>query len=114
MNSIDVNSVLAQIRSYGTQAAAKPLAAPLSEGTAAAGKKDIGGFQDFLSNAVQRVNNTQGQAEQLRRAFELGDPAADLSRVMLAGARAQVEFKGMVEVRNRLVSAYQDIMNMPV
>lgn len=114
MNSIDVNSVLAQIRSYSAQAAAKPAVAPNAAAGAAAGTQASGSFQDFLSGTVNRVNNTMGQAEQLRRAFEMGDPSADLSRVMLASARSQVEFKAMVEVRNRLVSAYQDIMNMPV
>lgn len=110
MNDIDVNRVLAQIRSLGAQAASRP-AGPAATG-AASGVS--GGFQSFLSDAVNKVNSTQSQAEQVRRAFELGDPNADLSRVMLAQATAQVSFKGMVEVRNRLISAYQDIMNMPV
>lgn len=110
MNDIDVNRVLAQIRSLGAQAAARAPAAGPANATSAVS----GGFQDFLSSAINRVNSTQAQSEQLKRAFELGDPTADLSRVMLAGAKAQVEFKAMVEVRNRLVSAYQEIMNMPV
>lgn len=107
MNDIDVNRVLAQIRSLGAQASARP------QGTEAT-KSVNGGFQDFLSGAVNKVNDTQAQSEQLKRAFELGDPNADLSQVMLAQARAQVSFKAMAEVRNRLVSAYQEIMNMPV
>jgi flagellar hook-basal body complex protein FliE len=77
-------------------------------------QKVNGDFGQFLSQAVNRVNGAQGEAEQLRRAFELGDPNADLARVMLAGAKAQVAFKGMVEVRNRMVAAYQEIMSMPV
>jgi len=38
----------------------------------------------------------------------------DLAQVMVAGARSQLNFRGAVEVRNRLVAAYQDIMNMPI
>lgn len=110
MNDIDVNRVLAQIRSLGAQAAGKPLAAPGAEAAA----KVNGGFQDFLSGAINSVNSAQTQSNQLKRAFELGDPSADLSSVMLAQAKSQVSFKAMVEVRNRLVSAYQEIMNMPV
>jgi flagellar hook-basal body complex protein FliE len=108
MNEIDVNSVLAQIRAIGAQTASRPASAPAGVQNAS------GSFQDFLSRSVDRVNGAQGEAEQLRRAFELGDPNADLTRVMLAGAKAQVAFKGMVEVRNRLVAAYQEIMSMPV
>lgn len=110
MNDIDVNRVLAQIRSLGAQAA-QTRSNPVADGAAS---KVSGGFQDFLSNSINRVNTAQSQSNELKRAFELGDPTADLSNVMLAQAKAQVSFKAMVEVRNRLVSAYQEIMNMPV
>lgn len=110
MNDIDVNRVLAQIRALGAQTQLRPAAPGGVTGPAPVN----GGFQTFLSQSIDRVNQSQGEAEQLKRAFQLGDPNVDLSRVMLAGATAQVSFKAMVEVRNRLVSAYQDIMNMPV
>ncbi|HSW14371.1 MAG TPA: flagellar hook-basal body complex protein FliE, partial [Solimonas sp.] len=61
-----------------------------------------------------RVNEAQQDSARLQNAFAIGDKNTDLASVMVAGARAQVQFKGMVEVRNRLVSAYQDIMNMPI
>ena len=48
------------------------------------------------------------------RFFELGDPRADLARVMVAMQQSQVAFRATVEVRNRLVQAYQDVMNMPI
>ena len=54
------------------------------------------------------------QAADLQNKFQLGDPNTDLASVMLASSRAQVEFKGLVETRNRMVRAYQDIMNMPL
>ena len=44
----------------------------------------------------------------------MGDPQTDLAQVMLASGRAQVSFTALNEVRNRLVSAYQDVMNMPI
>jgi flagellar hook-basal body complex protein FliE len=46
--------------------------------------------------------------------FELGDYKVSLSEVMIAGAKSQVQFRGLVEVRNRVVAAYQDVMNMPI
>jgi flagellar hook-basal body complex protein FliE len=108
MNEMDVNRVLAQIRTLQSQASFKP-AAP-----AAAGAAPQAGFDTLLRGAIDRVNQTQQTSAQLQTAFARGDRDVELSNVMMAGARAQVEFRAMVEVRNRLVSAYQDIMNMPL
>lgn len=109
MNEIDVNRVLSQIRTLHAQAANRPAtteaAAPAAEG---------GGFGGVLRASLDSVNRAQGSAQKLQESFELGDPNADLARVMLATSKAQVSFKAMVEVRNRLVSAYQNIMNMPL
>ena len=116
MNDIGINQVLSQIRAMQAQAATRT--APVSPGgsgtlTAPVNRAN-GGFADFLSASLNRVSQTQAQASALQQRFELGDPKTDLSQVMLAGAKAQVQFKGLVEVRNRLVQAYQDVMNMPV
>jgi flagellar hook-basal body complex protein FliE len=109
MNEINVNSVLAQIRALSAQASAQTTTA---RPVAAAGGGDS--FGSVLKNSIDGVNNAQSEAVQKQRAFELGDPNTDLSSVMLATSKAQVSFRGMVEVRNRMVSAYQDIMNMQI
>jgi len=111
MNDIDVNRVLSQIRSLSEQAANRP--APAAVKTSAVNGLDQG-FGQLVGKAVSKVNETQQAATQLQTAFEMGDPSADLARVMIAQASAQVSFKAMAEVRNRLVSAYQEIMNMPI
>ena len=49
-----------------------------------------------------------------RRDFEMGKPGTDLPQVMIEMQKASVSFRAAVEVRNRLVSAYQEIMNMPI
>lgn len=102
-----VNSVLAQIRALSAQSAAQP---QKTAAVPAAGE----GFGDLMKDAIGKVNNAQGEAAQKQRAFELGDANTDLSSVMLATTKAQVSFRAMVEVRNRVISAYQDIMNMPL
>lgn len=109
MNEIGVNNVLAQIRAMQAQATQRPAAA-----APAAQVAPKAGFESLLQNAVNRVNDAQSDSVKLQSAFAMGDRNTDLASVMVAGARAQVQFKGMVEVRNRLVSAYQDIMNMPI
>ena len=109
MNEIDVSRVLAQIRSLQAQASQTP-----ARVAAAPAAQQDGGFAGVLKTAIGSVNQSQNDATQLQRSFALGDSNTDLSTVMLAGAKAQVEFKAMTEVRNRLVAAYQDIMNMPL
>lgn len=104
-----INSVLSQIRAYQTQVQRPTV--PVAEGPARVGGPS---FADTLSNAVKSVNEAQMESGRLRTAFELGDPRADLARVMVAAQQSQVAFRATVEVRNRLVQAYQDVMNMPL
>ena len=109
MNTIDVNSVLTQIRALRAQTGAA--AAPLDSASAPAANT---GFAHLLQQSLDAVNGAQGKAVKLQESFELGDPKADLASVMLATSKAQVSFRALVEVRNRVVSAYQDVMNMPL
>lgn len=108
MNDLAVNQVLAQIRAMGAQAGARPQA------TSAGPAPVNGGFQSFLKSSLDNVSAAQAKTADLQQKFQMGDRNTDLSSVMLASARSGLAFKATVEVRNRLVSAYQDIMNMPV
>ncbi len=110
MNEMDVSRVLAQIRTLQAQAGA----APARAAAVAPAAQDGGGFATLLKTAIGEVNQSQNSAAQLQQSFALGDRDTELSSVMLASAKAQVQFKAMTEVRNRLVAAYQDIMNMPL
>jgi len=107
MTTINVNSVLSQIRAMQTQVGQKPAVQPVAA-------QPQGGFDKLLTSAIGQVNSAQQDSARLQKVFASGDANTDLSSVMIAGAKAQVQFKAMVEVRNRLVSAYQDIMNMPI
>jgi len=71
-------------------------------------------FGAMLARSIDGVNGLQRQAATLTNAFERGDPAVSLGRVMVAAQKARVSFQAMTEVRNRLVRAYQDVMNMPI
>jgi flagellar hook-basal body complex protein FliE len=68
----------------------------------------------MLENAIGRVNDTQQTAAGMKQAFETGTGSASLAEVMIATQKADLSFRAMTEVRNKLVTAYQDIMNMPV
>jgi flagellar hook-basal body complex protein FliE len=104
-----IASVLSQIRTLQSQI--NQPAAPLQE--AQAGSK-VPGFAETLQKAAASVNDTQLESARLKTAFEFGDPKVDLVRVMIASQEAQIGFRATVEVRNRLVQAYQDVMNMPI
>ena len=123
-----ISSVLSQIRSYQTQmgsglpgvgpAAGGGVAgiggAGVSPGVGAAGGIAAPSFSDAMGSALKKVNSLQAETRDLQAAFERGDPSADLARVMVAAQASSVAFRATVEVRNRLVQAYQDVMNMPM
>ena len=88
----------------------------------AAGKGPAGGIDgggsapDFgaaISNALQQVNAQQTKASELSEAYERGD-THDIVSVMIERQKASLGFETTLQVRNKLLSAYRDIMNMPV
>lgn len=71
-------------------------------------------FSDMLSQAVGSVNELQQSSNDLKTAYDMGDPNVDITRVMIASEKASISFEALTQVRNRVVQAYEDIMNMPV
>lgn len=72
------------------------------------------GFAAALRSALDTVSRSQAQAAILARRLQENDPAVSIETTMVAAAQANVQFQLLVQTRNRLVQAYQDIMNMPV
>ena len=110
MDATGIDRMLSQLRTAQALASRKPearIAAP----EAGAPKAD---FSNVLKNSLDQVNRTQNEAGRLSRAFSLGDPATNLQDVMIAMQKSTISFQQAVQVRNRLVQAYHDIMNMPV
>jgi flagellar hook-basal body complex protein FliE len=106
--SLEIDSVLAQIRSLSSQARVGT-----SQATPAQ-KSGPSEFASLLSKGIDSVNQTEQSAAKLSDAFQRGDPGVELPQVMLEMQKASVSFRALTEVRNRVVSAYQDIMNMQV
>ena len=106
MSNIDINQALSQLQAMA--AAAQGQSAP---------KMENGGVTEFgklLQSVVDKVNEAQTQAGKMAESFEKGDTGTDLTEVMIALQKAKISFQAMVEVRNKLVTAYQDIMNMQI
>lgn len=77
------------------------------------GGSPAGNFTDALKSALETVSDTQNKADQISSAYERGD-VTDVAKVMLARQESGVAFEATLQVRNRLLSAYQDIMRMGV
>jgi flagellar hook-basal body complex protein FliE len=73
-----------------------------------------GSFQVALSQALKSVSATQHEAERLQREVQLDNPAVGIEETMVAMQKAQIGFQATLQVRNKLVQAYTDIMNMQV
>lgn len=99
-------------RNSALQDAAKTVASPGTSGTGGAD----GATADFASqfkNAIQGVSGLQDEASAQATAFEKGE-TTDIAAVMLAKQQANIGFETTLQVRNKLLSAYKDIMSMPV
>ena len=71
------------------------------------------GFGEAMRGALSQVNEMQAQSSAITEAYERGE-TTDIAAVMLSRQQASVGFEATMQVRNRLLSAYKDIMNMPV
>lgn len=117
----DINSVLSEMRNLRAQMQQNQrmendlaVRGQLDRPTGVDQTSKTPGFGDMLSQAVDKVNDLQSSANDLRTAYEQGDPNVDITRVMIAGQKATVSFEALTQVRNRVVKAYEDIMNMPI
>jgi flagellar hook-basal body complex protein FliE len=106
MDTSAIDNLIGQMR-----AAAAGGSQPARAATAAAKGTD---FAALLKNSLDGINASQVDATRLARDFELGAPNASLNDVMISMQKANISFQQLVQVRNRLVSAYHDIMNMQV
>jgi flagellar hook-basal body complex protein FliE len=104
MSNIEINKVLAQMRTL-----ASGLEQP--QASTESGKPD---FSVVMKQAIEKVSEQQGTAANLVSAFETGSSDTTLPEVMIAMQKASVSFQAMTEVRNRLIDAYHEVMNMPI
>jgi flagellar hook-basal body complex protein FliE len=103
---MQISQVLAEMRALQARASG------ISETPAAAAQPSE--FANLMKNSVDHVASMQNQASALANAYESGDKSVDLTKVMLEVQKASLAFRAMTEVRNKLVDAYQQVMNMPV
>ena len=118
MSSMQIDAVLSQIRSMQSQVrgiGSQPAGEMANAvGSVNGGVKQPSSFANVLKQGLDSVSSTQKSAENLASQFERGVDGVELPQVMLEMQKASVSFRAVTEVRNKLVNAYQDIMNMPI
>jgi len=117
MSSLQIDAVLSQIRSMQSQL--KGVGAPANElaqiaGANGAVQAPTNSFASVMKQGLDQVSATQANAAKLATQFEQGVAGVELPQVMLEMQKASVSFRAVTEVRNKLVDAYQTIMNMPI
>ena len=107
MSDVAIGEVLAQMRAMAAAA----------RGEEAGSAGDAAGepaFGELMKASIDEVNRAMQDSKQLAERFESGDPEVSLTELMVTAQRANIEFQALTEVRNKLLTAYQEIMNMQV
>jgi flagellar hook-basal body complex protein FliE len=106
MDKIQMNALLTELKAGAALASA-------SNGPAKAGQRPAD-FSALLRGALDQVNGSQEKTQTLAREFQLGNPNVSLEETMIALQKSSLSFQFLVQVRNKVVTAYHDIMNMPM
>ncbi len=117
MSDMNINQVLAQMRVLEAQAKAQ--ADNVQFGAQALSVKEAGvvqntDFSEVLSNSINNINDNLMKSGEMAKAFEKGDSNISMAELMINMEKASVSFQAMTSVRNKLLTAYKEIMNMSV
>ena len=110
MNEIKTNELLSQLQLLARQ---------VQEGMPdqSSGQSNVNEtvqFSELIQDSINNVNDQQMKAGATAKSFELNDPAVPLSKVMIEMQKARVSFEALKQVRNQLIDAYKQVMNMPL
>lgn len=112
MSEMAINAVLAQMRTMASAAGGASEARPAAGGPDA--RADGVRFASLVQDSIEDINASMMEAKAMATAFESGDPQVSLAEVMVASQRAGLQFQAVTEVRNKLLTAYQEVMSMQV
>lgn len=113
---MDINRLMMEMRALKsqTQAFNGPGSIAAQDVANPSGKVNGPKFSDVMAQAVDKVNEIQQASGAMQKAYLRGDPNVDITDVMIASQKSSVAFDATVQVRNKLVEAYKDVMNMPI
>lgn len=108
---VEANALYQQLQSMAMQASQRDQ--PTNVNTLQ-GNTAQADFSNMLKNALDNVNELQQTSGDLKTRMELGDPSVTLEQTMIASQKSSIAFEATVQVRNKVVEAYKEIMSMPV
>lgn len=119
IDSSQIQAMLAQMKTAAqrphTEGVSSTMApSNLAKGPANEVQTDKVDFSQALKSSLDKVNELQTNSKEMGKKFVMGDESISLSDVMIAGQKSNISFQATVQVRNKLVSAYSEIMNMQV
>jgi flagellar hook-basal body complex protein FliE len=123
VDRVDISRLLGDMRALKAQTQA--FQRPQGVGDTPLGMRSLGAlpvegttkvpsFGDLMTQAVNKVNETQKASSAMAEAYERGVAGVDITDVMIASQKSSVAFQATVQVRNKLIDAYRDVMNMPI
>lgn len=107
--NIQANSLYSEMQSLATQAGGE-----LGKVTPAIDNNSQADFSGMLKNAIDNVNSVSKAAGAAKRAVDMGDRSVSMAEAMIASQKSGIAFEATVQVRNKMLEAYKDIMSMPV
>ncbi|MBE8717395.1 flagellar hook-basal body complex protein FliE [Cellvibrio polysaccharolyticus] len=118
---VDINRLLVEMRSMKAQSQAFQRPQGISNldvrnipGQSVNPVNKTPGFGEVMSQAINKVNELQKSSSSMATAYERGVEGVDITDVMIASQKSSVAFQATVQVRNKVVEAYRDVMNMPI
>jgi flagellar hook-basal body complex protein FliE len=112
-NMSNIEAVLGQIRQYQAQVEQGVKISPDASATAEIKPTGVAGFADTVKGALQEVNATQQATKAMRTAYERGEDIP-LTDVVISMQKSSLAFEATLQIRNKVLKAYEEIMNMPV
>lgn len=113
-NSQFANTVEQMRKQIQSASESQPSMDAISESQSSAPVGDVPSFGEMFKSAVDTVNGNQAAAKEIATRYEMGDPKVDLPEVMIALQKSSVSFQAMTQVRNKMIEAYKEIINMPL
>ena len=105
-----IQSMLQTLRTHQAQASGMPDSVELQNATSEAGRTNFG---EFVQGALSEVNETQVKSSDMRTAYDRGQTMS-LAEVVLGMQKSSLAFEATLQVRNKVLKAYEDVLNMPV
>jgi len=107
MNTIDQNSLLSSLKQMAESAGGRDVLSANSD-------TNSPDFQTLMKNMIDSVNQADQASSKLKKSYELGEDGVSLTQVMIASQKSEISFQALLQVRNKLLSAYQEVMRIQI